>query len=311
MMRFAWAGFVIDSDVPLPELPRAARSGRVVRLRRTRIDLRRRATWVHHWRFENGRRWLSIARDSDGYLLRFRDYAAFRVSPALDGVEYDPIRSTTFDTVRHLLLDQVLPAIAAAGGQTAVHACGIEIDGRGVGLIGRAGQGKSTLGAFCAAAGDRVITDDCLLLATRRRRIVALPSYPSIRLSPAVSRRLFGAAARVRVAEYGAKVRVSRDLTPAVRFSRGAVPMTRLYLLERTGSRSAPRVEPLAPRERYLAMFTHTFRLDPYDRPTLRGEIERLAAVAARVDVRRLIVPRSLAALSRVRDTIVADLETG
>ena len=60
------------------------------------------------------------------------------------------------------LLNFVVSASLTLQGEETLHATVVDIDGRGVGLLGLSGAGKSTLAAFLISRGADLITDDML-----------------------------------------------------------------------------------------------------------------------------------------------------
>ena len=117
-------------------------------------------------------------------------------------------------TLRHLLLDQVLPLALGRMGRMAIHASAVHVPGLGaVAFAGGPGSGKSTLAAALARAGCAVLSDDCLVIAVRSGGVWAIPSYPGVRLWPDAASRL-GYRGRL-VAHYSDKVRVATGGLPS------------------------------------------------------------------------------------------------
>jgi hypothetical protein len=86
-------------------------------------------------------------------------------------------------TLRHLLLDQVIPRIRGQLGHLVIHASAVTlISGKTVLFVGESGAGKSTLAATCAQHGATVIADDCVLLRSGTKGPECFGNYPSLRL---------------------------------------------------------------------------------------------------------------------------------
>ena len=111
------------------------------------------------------------------------------------------------------------------GSGVVLHA-GAAADQRGaVAFVGAPGEGKSTLtGGFCVA-GWRLVADDCLLLRQETGTLLAVPSYPGLRLWPDAATALF--------ARHPTVVRVKPDtdnrrvgaVTSSVAFCADPVPL--------------------------------------------------------------------------------------
>ena len=193
-LRYRWASLVIDCDFPLPELPvdRGVRAPDIVVRRaaaRTRGSIGAR---VHEWRLPDGTRWASVAKGEGEHVVRFQRFAAFAVADGGRTVRWHAPSTTRPDTLRHLLLDQVLPAVAFEHSLIGLHASAVVVGGAGIAFAGPTSRGKSTLAASFAADGHPVVTDDCLMLRWKSADPCAVPSYPSLRLWKSTADRLFG-----------------------------------------------------------------------------------------------------------------------
>jgi hypothetical protein len=299
---------VIDADLLLPELaPARGRLPADVVIRRASVRLARSApARRHEWRLPDGTRWASIAAHGDEHVFEFMRFAQFVVAKRGRSIRWQAPAATKPETIRHLLLDQVLPAVALEHQLIGLHASAVVINGEGVAFAGPASRGKSTIAASFALAGHAIVSDDSLMLQWRRRRLRAVPSYPSIRLWTETAARLFGPTSGfARVAEYTSKLRVG-PRGAAIAFRREPVPVRRLYLIERR--RGPARIDVLSSREAYIELLKITFRLDPADRAAARREVSALAALAQSLRVATLRVPPRLESLAAVRRAVLADV---
>ena len=240
------------------------------------------------------------------HVLRFRRFAEFVVADQGRSIRWHAPSGTRPETIRHLLLDQVLPAVAFEHSLLGLHASAVVVDGGAVAFAGPASRGKSTLAAGFAVDGHAVVTDDCLMMEWRRPELRAVPSYPSLRLWKSTADRLFGSTPGLRpVAEYTSKLRVGARVR-AVMFRRLPVRVRKIYIIERRAG--AARIEALSSREAYIELLKTAFRLDPRDRTAARREVAALSAIVQRVPVARLRLPLQLDSLIGVRRAIAADL---
>jgi hypothetical protein len=108
-----------------------------------------------------------------------------------------------------------------------------------------------------------------------------------------------------RVAHYTHKRRFgpSEGLT----FSSERVPLRRVYVLQPSRGQR-PRIDVLCARDAIMALLGQTYVLDVSDRKGLAERFASVCSASAVAEVRRLSYPRTLSALSRVREAIVADL---
>ena len=312
MTTYRVSGFVFASAVRFPELTPAAGVEPSCRLTITRGRIApARPQWYHRWRLPGGVEWVRFARVGPDYLLRFSRLADFLVSGDGTMVRCRPRASAPRKTIRHLFLHQVLPLVLGQRGRVVVHASAVATPAGTVAFLGGSRRGKSTLAASFWMAGFPLVTDDCLRIDQRRRRLVAVPGYPSVRLWPDAMRGLAIEARAARPsAHYTEKIRVGSGGGNR-RFATRPLPIVRVYVLAgaRGGRGRLPvRIERLSTRDGLVELIAHLYRLDVGRRELLRRDFDRLADLAERLSIRRLLVPRGLARLPEVRDAVMADL---
>lgn len=306
MARYRLSGFVIQSNVALPELPPARGTpSHVLELDAAGPTIPD-PCWFHHWQEKRKRRWLSFARMPNGYLLRFPSLADFEITRegsrgALSRIRARPRRGVPAETIRHLFLDQVWPLVLSGGGRLVIHASAVVLpDGRAVAFAGPAGAGKSSLAASMALAGCRLVTDDCLLLEKSGRRWRAMPSYPGLRLWPDMLARFASGGGASDVAHYTSKKRLADSLP----FARGPAPLAAMYVVGRRAARAKVAIAPLAGAAALMDLVPFTYLLDYRAREHLEGSFARLAALTTAVPVLRLDVPHALGRLAEVTDLL-------
>lgn len=307
MRRYRVCGLTVASDRPLPELARAgARRGPLWTVR-TRPPRDTRPAWFRHVRFPDGRRWMSIARAAGVYTVKFWRVATFEIHLAERLIVSMPARRTPPETVRHLLLDQVIPLIAASRNLVALHGSAVATNDGAVAFVGAAGRGKSTVAALLARMAWPVIADDCLLVERRRGRLVVVPNYPGLRLWPDAMLALFGEARHsTAVAHYSAKRRIA---APTLPFARVPMPLRRIYVLGAVPRRSDRVAIGLrAPAQAMLDLLGFVHCLDVHDRLRMSHAFELVGAIAAATPIRSLTFRRQLSRLHEVRDAVLADL---
>ena len=308
MTHYRVCGLVVDSELPLPELPKVDGAPPQCRVRVVSASPATPPTWLHQWHLPSGEIWLLIGRLNSDYLLRFPSLADFLLSTDGERVGCASADDVPYDTVRHLLLDQVLPLVVSLRGGLALHASAVADPAGAIAFMGSTGQGKSTLAASFARDGFRVLTDDCLVLEATEGGLVGVPAYPGLRLWPHVIPELFGEVPELSdVAHYSDKKRLDAALG-GLGYCREPVPMRRIFVLapDETRESGAPvRVVPLPPRESFMALLTHAYRLDVTDRGRLRGEFDRLGRAADAPVFYRLEFSRDLSRLPAVRAAIL------
>jgi len=299
---YRFAGLILSSDFPIPELPRAA-GNPFVHLSigaRLRDDVRRK--WCHSWRVRGGPFWMRVAATGNGHTVQFPGFAEFAVTPR--DIVCHPRTGIPLGTVRHLLLDQLIPALLGSRARLVLHASAVDIGARAVGFLGAAGAGKSTLAAALVRGGASLVTDDALVIDCGTSVPRAVPSYPGLRLWPD-SARLVGVwrVRRTQVAHYTRKQRWSGAAVP---YSDRPLPLDALYVVARGRSRGG--IHLMSARQSIMALVRYSMMLDANDRSTVRFGFELASRLVEQIPVRRLVIPAGARAL---RDTCrVLNLET-
>ncbi len=308
-MRYRFADLVLESELPLPELP-VVRSGRrecSIRFGPVESASAPRIQWDHHWRSPDGRISLSCARDGNEYRLGVPGLATFQIDDDGRAITCRPHPAVPTPTLEHLLIDQVLPRVLTHRGRIMIHAGCVATSEGALAFLGDSGAGKSTLCAEFARAGYSLLSDDGIVIRPAATgRFEAVATYPGLRLHPGPLAALFDRhqAQGALVAHYTKKRRVDR-LGVLIRRAAGPHPLKALYVL---ASGPTIAVDPLPQREAFLALLRASFQLHLDDPERAREVFERLGAILDSVPARRIRYPRDFRSLGEVRSALMADL---
>ena len=215
------------------------------------------------------------------------------------------------EALRHLLLDAVIPGVLDLFGIESIHATAVLTDYGACAFIGPSGTGKSTLAASLALAGFPLLGDDCVLLSlSSGGRIVLIPGYPGARLqNDSLEALKIDTARSHAIAGYTSKRR-ALDLHSS--FAPQPQPLTRIFRLSRQGvadSRTAsPRIEPLSQAEAFMELASASCWFNPTDGAANLRKFRFIEQVVAKVPVKNLILPSDFAALSGLREMVLADM---
>ncbi|MGB0109939.1 MAG: hypothetical protein WBP52_15695 [Terriglobales bacterium] len=262
--------------------------------------------WLHTWYVRDDVPWLFLGRHGDDYLLRFPDLADFEVLKNTKEIFCYPKPETTSDTIRHLLLDQVIPLLLSQQGRLVLHGSAVLTPHGAVAFLGETGRGKSTLASSFSEKGAPVLTDDCLLVKEADGQLLAVPSYQGLRLWPEAVDALFGQETPlVEVAHYTEKKRVDGNV--GLSFCTEPAALRRIYFLAPADESEGKSVSivPLSPRDACMELVKFTYLIDITDRQRLRQEFERLSRLAALPLFYRLSFPRDFSLLPDVHRAIL------
>jgi hypothetical protein len=306
-MLYRLCDLVLRSNVPLPELPPAAQ---------TTVDVdfellpageleEVAAEWFHRRELDNGRVWLTFGRLAAGYLLRFPRFADFTLLDATRRVRCRPRPGLPEVTLRHLLVDQVLPLVLSQRGALVLHASAVAIPQGVLAFVGETGRGKSTLAASLCQRGCNLVTDDYLVLRERGSDFWAMPTYPGLRVMPATVAALFEEGLDLQsVAHYTQKKRVGPDNTPLT-FQTEALPLRRLFFLDRFADKGATVVNSITRRDAFFEFTRSSVSLDCQSPESLQLGFLGCNRLAGLPFLNRLAMPRDFALLPAVCDAIL------
>ena len=312
MPTYSICNIALESDLSLPELERTKIPTPEIRflMSRTALSDGVDCEWLQTWTLPDGTLWLAIGRQARGYLLRFQAMADFALSSDAREILCYAVSDTPSETVRHLLLDQVLPLVLSWRGQLVVHGSAILTPKGTIAFVGDSGSGKSTLASSFAEDGMEVLTDDCLLLEEKEGCLTAIPSYPGVRLWPKVADAMLGKGRVLAgVAHYTEKLRVNRSA--GIRFSTRPAKMRRMYFLapdEAGGQIANVTISPLSSRDVVVELVKYTYLIDVTDRLRLLRDFERLGRVATQPLFYRLAFPHDFSRLAEVRQAILTNV---
>ena len=261
--------------------------------------------WIHHWYTTSGDISISLARIDKGFLLRFPSLADFVIDAAVYSIGAWAVPGTDEETVRHLLLDQILPRVLAYKGRLVLHASAVSVEGQAIAFVGETGWGKSTLAASLHLSGYPLLTDDGLLIKTEGDCVKALPSYSGLRLWSQSINALFKELPSCKaMASYSEKNRVRLPKNNKT----DPIELTALFILgepaleAETGS---IKVSSLSQRDACMELVRNSFQLDVSNHKQVTGLFTAASSVAERLPVFTLSYPRDFSCLPAVHDVIL------
>lgn len=263
--------------------------------------------WSHHWLSPGGETLLSYGRQDPYQWLRFRGLADFRISANTKEICCYPLPRVPQETIRHLLLDQVLPRCLAHQGKIMLHASAVRLEQGLLLFIGDSGAGKSTLAGSFHQAGDSAISDDCVWIKESKDQIIALPSYGGLRLWEDSLEILFASEQdSYSMAHYSMKKRVALEGNKVLEYGKG-IPILAVIMLSPIHKISALEVilDRLPHRDTFIGILKQTFQLDPMDLERMTRHVQALGRIIPRLPAYRLSMPHDYALLPLVRQKIL------
>lgn len=239
-------GFTIDSELPLPELPRAPPGATV--------DVRVRLGEVSPILADSRPVDFGVTARPGALLIDF-ETGRFLVTEGRD-ITIQPGPEAAPHEVRAYLLGSAIGALLHQRGLLPLHANAVEIGGRAVAFAGPSGAGKSTLAAYFRARGRRLLCDDvCAVSFSANGTALAWPGVPRIKLwEDALA--AFGHRAEDldRVVNWEDKYSLPLTLEAPV----APLPLSRVYLLR--AAESEPRIEAVTGAAAFDAVASNVYR---------------------------------------------------
>nr|HEV7954947.1 hypothetical protein [Candidatus Acidoferrales bacterium] len=241
--------------------------------------------------------------------VRWKDVGEFLVSGDGRRITCCPARESHHESFQVYLLGQALSFALVKCGFEPLHATCIVVEGQAVAFLGDSGFGKSSLAAYFISAGDRLLTDDLLLLQQRPEGFLAYPGPPRIKLLPDMARKYLGGV------DGGVPMNsaTSKLVLPLDREKVWESPITLSAIYALSPPQALPDsqevdFEPLASRQAFLEVSRNTFNYVILDCDRAGRQIKETARIVNTVPVKWLLHPRSLEALPSVRQAIIKDL---
>lgn len=299
-MRYRLFGFAIESDIAFDGLAACVDAPRLELREDGEGASRAHVSWFHAFSRPDETPWLRVGRADGELVLDFCGGVVLRYGH--DVVRWRRTQSIGDASFRHTMLDQALPLILAHQGLAVLHAACVTGEHGAVLLAGPAGVGKSTLAAALSDRYGAQVGDDATAVGVQECRVVAQPAYTAVRLWPD--------AAAALACHGGSPVWEDSDKRTYQGPSLAADVSTleSIYVLERGSDDTRIDVRRLTGREALLPLVRHTYVLDPDDRARVAALFATLAAIAARVRIRRLVMPHRFEALPAAVSQVGADL---
>jgi hypothetical protein len=316
-VRYEIYGLALECDTPLPELPPSRRPSADLSVSLKGSGAGDRAwTWVREWTREDGSAWLRFGRrassrrrtgDGADWLLRLPRLADFVVTNRARVIRARSAPGVPLRTLRHLLIDHIVPIVLSARGHLLLHASGVRTPQGAVLFTGASGSGKSTLAFLLEGGAWGPLADDVVRLEVSDAGTVATPDYPGARLWPDVIARANAGRRLPRVAHYSEKRRLRRTRTSAGPCCTS--PVARVLLIDGVSASGGIELRPLTPQAAFVALVPHIYRLDADDGEIARAQFDALSRFCDAVPARTLAYPRRFDRLEEIRRAIALDFD--
>jgi len=301
MNSYQFFDYRLDSTLEFPEL-KPFQMGSVASpplITLTSVEHRAEAFEVRH-RWEDSDMHCSLSQDR--YRLDFPEVLDARIDVSSARIEYQVMHEAQEATVRHLILDQVIPRLLSHRGELVLHGSCVTKEGMTIAFIGASGAGKSSMAASFSEEGWKVLSDDCLLIRQDMTgSILVLGSYPGLRLHKSSARAILLSGSRPVMAS-GVADKHRYDTEPAY----GGRALSLLVALDAPGTLGS---SPLQGADALRTLLGESYSLDPSDHDKASLKLPRIASAIEQIPcLTTLTYPRNhgdfLAVKSHVLDLL-------
>lgn len=227
---------------------------------------------------------LLVARGEKYFELRYRDGTRFIVDRQGTQIWGEAGPGLTNEDVVVYLLGPILGFVLRRRGRLTLHASAVGIGGCAVALAGSGGCGKSTTAAALALRGWPVVSEDVCGVETGPKSYSVVPSYPRVCLWPDSVQYLYSNAEALPLIVKGwGKRYLALDGSKAF-FADKPLPLAAIYLLaDRSEEATAPRIDPISPREAALQLVQNTYMNWLLDRSQRAAEFDAIAKLVTAI----------------------------
>jgi hypothetical protein len=301
---------LIESDMVLPELQISSEASPSLTIRQGQALDEESINWYHEWQDRNTT-YLRFGHLDNKHILEFPGLSLFSVSLNNMTIEYHASSDVPPESIRHLLLDQVIPRTLGQLGRLVLHASAIKLtDGAGIAFLGDSGWGKSTLASSFLESGAQHISDDCLLIEKNANTLTGTNSYQGVRLLNDSTEAIFPDQPKTDpVAHYSDKRRLlltSKNMPKLPASNK----LDALFLLTNPAENSADEpvlIEAVSGVEAMMSLIKQTFVLDPLDKELITKLFKTLGDfLQTGIPVYRIRYPRKHNRLQDIQQAIRA-----
>lgn len=298
---------VINSDIPLTELQHSCGSVEAeLHFHCSELPLvTQPISWIHEWENLAEQTVIAIAKEGNKYLVRFPGIADFKICPtSFDIVCFRQI-GIPDETIRHLLLDQIIPRLLCHVGEQILHASCVKLGNGVVAFCGGSGIGKSTLAAYFSTRGHSILSDDCILIKNHQNKNICIPNYLGIRLREDILSLFMSGKKTVPVAHYGMKRRVllQEEKEETVNNLRNVFVLTDPRLEQTKPCISLDKISSLRAT---IELIKNSFPLDITDKNMMGDQLKKLVSIvrSPELDIYQLRYKREVDLLPKLYDII-------
>ena len=244
----------------------------------------------------------------DRFLIAFEGGATFIVDFSAERIEIVGAEDDhPSNTLRHFLVDHLIPRVLANLGQLVLHGSAINDKGSTFLVLGRTGMGKSTLAASFMTDGYGLIGDDALIIDSAGTPPLCSAVFRDLRLNPDSIDRLFNEPpATMEMTHYSNKKHVALEQKP----DQLELPkrISAIFLLEGGADDGQIRITKSRAREACISLVENSFSFDPDDTRNAALRLRHCQQLTETAPTYCVTYPRDFEQLAEVKRALLDTL---
>jgi hypothetical protein len=244
--------------------------------------------------------------------FEYADGTRFLIDGAGSRIWCDRPSAVSAEEVALYIRGPILGMVLRLRGIVCLHASSVAIGHSAIAVVGSAGAGKSTTAAGFVRLGRRLLADDVSALRLDGDGLSVLPGPPRVSLWPDAGEAIFGNPSLPRVtppdgiSAWWDKRYV--DVHGTASFQDTPLPLSAVYILwSRDAGISTTRIEPVGPKDAFLALTDGTYVNYAIDEPMRAREFEVLGRLVRSLPIRRVDRPDDASRVLEVCRAILDD----
>ncbi len=302
-------GFIISTPIEVGLNPSSTidKADITIKSSETKLYCENEISWYHSWKEGSNSTKDSLSagkRKDQWYILYFHfEKITFAINPNGSEIFYHLQDPKTKSTLKHLILNHVIPLVINHKGIEVLHASSILISNGAILFVGGSGYGKSTIATGLIKNGFGVISDDATPIFFKNNQFFIKNGPPEMNLWPHARNLLNLNKQKVNNPRKELiQLRKNQHVT-------GSFPFVQIYLLKPQEENTEISIESLSKKETLLELLKSTLRLDITNKNMLQNQLTTLKKIVDIIPTKALTYKKNIPDINKLCSAIVSDIK--
>jgi len=216
--------------------------------------------------------------------------------------------NVSLDDIRLEIIHTVINELLILRNVACLHGCVLTKNGITVAFIAPSGKGKSTLAAILVEKNWALVSDDLLLLKIINNKIVAIPSFPTIRLWEE-SLNTLGLSYKSKKPIANRQGKYSVDAKGAYVEASAQYELTHLYQFDRSCHINELKLNNIDKKEQFWALLENTFDSEAQNIQADAHRFNLFSQLLSQVTCRKVLFPDNYQLLTASANGLIEDMD--